>query len=83
MGRVFIANQAQKELLRLPSREQLKIKKRLRILESNSFTGKKFVGKLNGFYSLKVWPYRIIYLLKKGGQEVWVVHILHRQGVYK
>lgn len=82
MGKVFLTDQAQKELLKLPSREKLKIQKKLLTLESNAFVGKKLVGKLSGFYSLKIWPYRAVYLVKEN-KEVWVVHILHRQGVYK
>lgn len=82
MGRVFLTDQAQKELLRLPLNEKQKIKKKLFTLESDFFAGKKLAGKLSGFYSLKIWPYRAVYLVKKN-KEVWVVHILHRQGVYK
>lgn len=82
MGKVFLTDQTQKELLKLPSREKLKIQKKLLTLESNAFVGKKLVGKLSGFYSLKIWPYRAVYLVKEN-KEVWVVHILHRQGVYK
>ena len=82
MGKVFLTDQAQKELLKLPSREKLKIQKKLLALESNIVAGKRLVGKLSGFYSLKIWPYRVVYLVKKN-KEVWVVHILHRQGAYK
>lgn len=82
MGKVFLTDQAQKELLKPPSREKLKIQKKLLTLESNAFVGKKLVGKLSGFYSLKIWPYRAVYLVKEN-KEIWVVHILHRQGVYK
>lgn len=82
MAKVFLTNQAQKELLKLPSYEKRKIQKKLLNLEANIFAGKKLAGKLSGFYSLKIWPYRVIYLIKEN-KEVWVVHILHRQGVYK
>lgn len=82
MGKVFLTEQAKKELLKLPSSEKMKIQKKLLSLESNILAGKKLMGKLSGFYSLKTWPYRAIYLVKENG-EVWVVHILHRQGVYK
>lgn len=82
MGKVILSDQAQKEFLKLPPNEKQKIKKKLSGLESNIFAGKKLAGKLLGFYSLKIWPYRAIYLIKQN-KEVWVVHILHRQGVYK
>lgn len=81
MARVFIANQAEKDFDKLPSIEKKKIRKKLNLLENNPLTGKKLSGKLEGFYSLKAWPYRIIYFIKKN--EIWVIHILHRQEAYK
>lgn len=83
MAKVFITPQAQREYQKLPRRERIKIRQKLTELEENPLAGKKLVGKLTGFYSLRVWPYRAIYLIAKGNKEVWVVHILHRQGAYK
>lgn len=82
MGEIFLTDQARKELLKLPFNEKRKIQKKLLSLESNVLAGKKLMGRLSGFYSLKIWPYRAIYLIKEN-KEVWIVHILHRQGVYK
>lgn len=82
MAKVFIVPQAQKEHQKLPRRERIKIRQKLTELEENPFAGKKLVGKLTDFYSLRIWPYRAIYLVKKN-KEIWIVHILHRQGVYK
>jgi len=82
MAKVFITSQAQKEYQKLPRRERIKIRQKLTELEENSLAGKKLVGKLTGLYSLRIWPYRAIYLVKRN-KEVWVVHILHRQGAYK
>jgi mRNA-degrading endonuclease RelE of RelBE toxin-antitoxin system len=39
-------------------------------------------GKLKGCYSLRAWPYRIIYQIIKKSLYVAVIRILHRQGAY-
>ncbi len=82
MAKVLITLQAQKEYQKLPSKERLKIHRKLNELRINPLAGKKLVGKLAGLYSLKIWPYRAIYLIKKKN-EIWVVSILHRQGAYR
>lgn len=80
MSSVFLTPQAQKDYKKLPPVEQKKIRKRLTLLEINSYAGKRLAGKLHEVYSLRAWPYRILYLIQ--GREVWVTHIAHRQGVY-
>lgn len=82
MPQVFFTTQAQKDISRLPKREINKIKRGLALLEQNSLAGKKLTGKLRDLYSLKAWPYRIIYLINKG-KEVWIIHIMHRKEVYR
>ncbi|MFH2085640.1 MAG: type II toxin-antitoxin system RelE/ParE family toxin [bacterium] len=81
MYTVFLTPQSQKDYKKLPLAEQKKIKKRLTLLEIDLHAGKKLTGKLKEVYSLRAWPYRILYILQ--GKEVWVTHIAHRQGVYK
>lgn len=81
MAQVFLTTQAHKDYQKLPTIEQKKIKKRLKLLEKDIYAGKKLTGKLSEFYSLRAWPYRILYLIQ--GKEVWITHIAHRQGVYK
>ena len=51
-------------------------------LAQNPDLGKKLEGELRDFYSLRVWPYRIIYQIIKNELIVFVVQIKHRQGVY-
>lgn len=82
MVKVFVTPRAQKDTKEIPEREKSKIKKKLSLLEDDPQAGKKLFGELAGFYSLRVWPYRIIYFVKENS-EVWIVHILHRQGAYK
>ena len=82
MAKVVVTPQAQKDLKKIPRHQEANIKKKLIILEKNPFAGKKLSGELKNFYSIRIWPYRAIYLIKKN-KEIWVTHILHRQGVYK
>ncbi len=81
MSRVIITDKAVKDLRKIPQREQKKIQKKLGILKEDIFSGKKLERDLKNYYSLRVWPYRIIYEIISG--EVWVVKIQHRQGAYK
>lgn len=82
MAKVFLSNQAKRDAKKIPSKDKLKIRKKLKVLETNPYAGKKLGGELKEYYSLKIWPYRAIYLIKKN-KEVWVVHIAHRQRAYK
>lgn len=79
---VIITDNAVRDLKKIPKNQQKKIIKHIDVLENNPRAGKKLSGEFEGDYSLKAWPYRIIYLIKKNG-EVWVTHILHRQAAYK
>ena len=80
---VIIGQEAKKQYQRLPRREQLKIKKKIALLERDQLTGKKLGGELAGQYTLRAWPYRIIYTLEKKNRKIWVLSIAHRQGAYK
>ena len=82
MAKVFLSTQAKKDSKKISQKDRLKIRKKLKILEDNPYFGKKLGGKLKGHYSLRIWPYRAVYLIKKN-KEVWVTHILHRKEVYK
>ena len=82
MAKVILTPQAQKNLKKIPKKDKLKIRQKLKLLEDNPYGGKKLGGKLKKLYSLKIWPYRAIYLIKKN-REVWIAHIQHRQKTYK
>jgi len=81
MTRVVVTPQAQKDFAKIPERDQRKIKKRLKYLETEIYAGKRLSGGLKEIYSLRAWPYRIFYLLKDG--KAWITHIEHRQNAYK
>ena len=81
MTKVYLTSQAQKDLHKISSKDKVKILKKLKEPEENPYAGKKLSGKLKQFYSQRIWPYRAIYMIKN--KEVWVVHLAHRQKVYK
>jgi mRNA-degrading endonuclease RelE of RelBE toxin-antitoxin system len=80
---VIATPKALKQYNHLPKTEQVKIKKKLLVLEQNSKEGKKLSGEYTELRSLRVWPYRIIYYIDKVQKKIFIVTIAHRQGVYK
>jgi mRNA-degrading endonuclease RelE of RelBE toxin-antitoxin system len=81
--RVFLTSQAHKQYEKLKSSDREKIRRKLHLLATSPFEGKRLCGQLAGCLSMKAWPYRIIYIIKQREKEVWIVSILHRQGAYK
>lgn len=80
---VILSREANKQYNKIPKSDQLKVKKKLLLLEENPQAGKKLSGKYTDLRSLKSWPYRIIYQILDEKEEIWIVSILHRQGTYK
>lgn len=76
-------DRALKHLVQLPSTWQQKIKKVIFALKENPFIGKKLQGELKGCFSLRVWPYRIIYLVRETEITIIILDIGHRQNIYK
>ena len=87
MGRVIytvvIKRNAEKQLRKIPQKHRKKIIAGLRYLAHDPFSGKKLTGEHQGEYTLRVWPYRIIYKVEKKKVTVFVLAIGHPQGVYK
>lgn len=80
---VVLSKEAQKHYNHLPISEKTKIKKKLYLLETNPYLGKKLGGELSGYRSVRVWPYRVIYLINESVYRIEVVDVLHRQGAYR
>jgi len=72
--------EALKELERLPLSERKKVVKKLEILSENPLVGKHLKGEFKGAYTLRAWPYRIIYEFSQN--KITVRNILHRQSAY-
>lgn len=51
-------------------------------LETNPLIGKKLTGKLDGQYSLRIWPYRIVYFIDQQ-KDVIITDISHRKDIYR
>lgn len=74
---------AVKQQNKIPHKDVLRIQEAVSRLQYNPFIGKKLKGELSSQYSLRVWPYRIIYEVFTSYLVVIVLRIAHRQGVYK
>ena len=83
MYQVLVKKSARKSLERIDHRYRKRILDALTILRSDPLLGKALRGELEGFYSLRVWPYRIIYAVYKDTLVVFVIAIEHRQTVYQ
>ncbi len=83
MYRIEIKNKAKKDIVSLPKREQERVMAAINVLRENPFAGKKLVGEYEGARSLRVWPYRIIYVIYEEIVTVQILRVGHRQGVYK
>lgn len=80
---VRLEKKAEKDLQKIPRKYQLKILTVIPLLAENPYIGKKLSGKLEGLFSYKVWPYRIIYRVYKKLVLVVIIRIGYRQVVYK
>jgi mRNA-degrading endonuclease RelE of RelBE toxin-antitoxin system len=81
MNNLYYKPEAIKALKKLSSPEKKKIVRKLELLGLNPEAGKMLKGKLANLYSLRAWPYRIIYKYEK--KKVIVMAIAHRSKVYK
>lgn len=82
MYQIIILPKAKKGLKRIPKSWQIRIYEKIKVLEQNPFAGKKLSGELKDYYSIRVWPYRIVYQIYKKQLIIIVVKIAHRGGVY-
>jgi len=78
-----IKPKARKNLDKIPENYRVRIITALDAIVLDPFSGKKLFGKRKDQYSLHVWPYRIIYIIKKTELIVLIINVGHRQGIYK
>lgn len=81
--RLIHSKDAIKSLKKLPVNKQKKIASKLTYLVNNPLAGKALLGKFKGLFSLRIWPYRVIYELNLKRDLIMIHKIDHRQGVYK
>lgn len=82
MYQVIILAKAKKELKRIPKSWQIRIYEKIKVLQKNPFAGKKLSGGLKDYYSIRVWPYRIIYQIYKKQLIIIIIKIAHRGSIY-
>lgn len=82
MFEVVFTPQALKQLEKLGKKDQRKIRRVVDYLVEDPFAGKKMRGEYKGQYTMRAWPYRIIYTIQKKKVTVYVLAIGHRQGIY-
>ena len=80
---VILRKKVQKNLKRIDRRYRERILVALVELGRNPYLGKPLKGDLKGKFSLRVWPYRIIYQVYEKKLVVYIISIAHRQGAYK
>ena len=83
MYQIVLKKAAQKSFKKIDKRYKKRIMQTIFALADNSQTGKQLEGSLQGFYSVRVWPYRIVYKIYRQDLVILIVEIAHRQGVYK
>ena len=80
--KIQIEKKAKKQLNKIPVIYRAKFNKTFVSLTNDPFQGKKLEGELKGQYSVRVWPYRIIYQIYKKELIISIIDVGHRQGVY-
>lgn len=83
MFQVIVPERVKKRLLKIPIDWQKRIFYVLKKFETNPFIGKKLEGRYKNDYSIRVWPYRIIYTIKKKELIIEVIEIAQREGAYR
>ncbi len=81
--KIVFTKKSQKAYQKLPDTGKPKIARAIAALSQNPFQGKKLEGELKGGYSIRAWPYRVIYSVDGVQKVVNINSILHRQGAYK
>lgn len=82
MYQVVLGGKAKRNLKKIDRQDRPRLLAALVGLRKEPYLGKKLSGKYQDGYSLRVWPYRIIYKIYKKQLLVLVINIGHRGGVY-
>lgn len=80
---VRLKTNAKKELSNLTKKDKDRIYKSFLALSHYPYFGKKLDDDFEGYYSIIIWPFRIIYRIYDNIKLINVVTINYRQGVYK
>ena len=80
---VEVTSAARKELKKLPKKKQQRFFGVIEFLKEFPYSGKKLSGELQGYYSVRLWPYRVIYIADRKKKKVIVVAVKHRRESYR
>ena len=83
MFTVLFTKKADKDYEKLESKDKKRIAGAIDALRVQPFSGKKLEGERDGYWSARVWPYRIIYTIDKKIVTVTVVMIGDRKDIYR
>ena len=81
MPKIFFKDPVHKQFKKINKVERKKIFKKIQSLASDPYAGKALQSEYKGLYSLRAWPYRIIYKIKKS--KLVIYSVSHRQTSYK
>ncbi len=74
---------AKKELANLEVADRVKARVVLEAILENPFSGKKLTGELPNQYSMRAWPFRVVYEIRKRELIILVLRIRHRKNAYR
>ncbi|MFM2381835.1 MAG: hypothetical protein RLZZ76_602 [Candidatus Parcubacteria bacterium] len=80
---VLLTRESEKNLAKLPEQKRALVFRALDGIASDPFLGKALKGELKGIYSLRVWPFRILYRIEKRKLIVLILSIPHRKDAYR
>lgn len=80
---VLLVRRAEREFDRFSAVAQVKILKVLEGLEADPYQGNALKGPLAGYWSVRAWPFRIVYEIDRKKRVVHVVTIVHRKDAYR
>ena len=83
MYQIVLKKAARKSFKKINKRYKKRIMQTIFALANNPYLGKQLEGSLQNFYSVRVWPYRIVYKIYRKDLVILIVEIAYRQGVYK
>jgi mRNA-degrading endonuclease RelE of RelBE toxin-antitoxin system len=83
MYQTVLTKTARKELETVDQRYRGRIVAGIESLRRDPYQGKVLGGKYEGLYSMRIWPYRILYKVKSRQLIIYVIGVRHRQGAYR
>ena len=83
MFKAVISKRAHRQLKKLPQKTKDRVSVVIDKLAENPFQGKKLEGQRKGSYSVRMWPYRIIYRIHKKQVLIYIIDIGHRRDIYE